>query len=67
MDVFITITVSTDVTLAMARSLGHTSPATYPVVKRWMEQTLESAMEDIVKTHIPHPAKARRRPVRPTK
>ena len=60
MDIFLSIPVTTDVTLAVARSMGNTAPATYAVVKRWMQQTLLTAMEDLVKTHIPHPRKARR-------
>ncbi|HJU04191.1 MAG TPA: hypothetical protein VJ692_03495 [Nitrospiraceae bacterium] len=52
MDVLIAITVSTDVKLAIARSLGHKAPATYPVVKRWMEQALRAALDDLIKAHM---------------
>ena len=60
MDVVLIVTADIDVQLTVAKSLGHTAPATYPVVKRWMEQTLQSAIDDLVKTHIPYPRKVRR-------
>jgi hypothetical protein len=60
MDVVIAVTVSTDAKLAVARSFGHKAPATYPVVKRWMEQALHAALDDLIKVHILNPRKTRR-------
>ena len=61
MEIVLVIPVNTDVALAVARSLGHKAPATYPVVKRWLHETIQSAMEDLIKTHIPNPRKRRQR------
>ena len=62
MEIVLVIPVNTDVALAVARSLGHKAPATYPVVKRWMEQTVHASLDDLIKKHITNPSKSRLTP-----
>ena len=60
MNVWAEIPFSTDARLAVARSLGHTSPSSYPVLKRWMEDTLQAALGNLIKSHIKQRRKVRR-------